>query len=167
MKELSLQDRMMIESGFLLVKKNDSRKDGEDIHYGCGVIVMNGTGEVLVADRAGGEGVCGPGGHVQDDETVEQGAIRESLEEFSIEPLTLIPIGDYQSSSKQFCDSKVYLCMDYNGEPECKDGEMINPRWIGIDKLAEMDNLFEPFRQSLVMFVDYLVGGGINASNDI
>ena len=142
-----------------LVVREDSRFDGEDIRYGCGIIVLNDKGEILVADRTDGQGTCGPGGHIQDDETVEEGAIRETTEEFSIRPLTLLPIGDYKASTDLYCNSKQYLCTDWEGEPKCKDGEMENPRWVALDKLAYMDNLYEPFRQSLVMLVDYLIGG--------
>ena len=98
--------------------------------------------QILIGKRTDTGEYCGPGGHIEPHETPAQAAIRETREEFGIVPSELFQIGD-----------NIYICYDYEGEPQCVSDEMIEPQWIEITKLlfapAYRNNLFEPFKESL------------------
>ena len=132
-------------------KKSGEKKafslDGEDTNNGTAVIVIK-DGLILCGERTDGKGICGPGGHVQDDETSEQGAIRECQEEFGITPEHLICLGLNESSTRRYRPSETYVTDEYSGEVSCDDGEMKNPRWLSIEKLR-LEKLFPAFEGSL------------------
>ena len=123
----------------------DSRVDGEDTKRGVGVLVIK-DGKILTGmrrgNRHGGE-ICGPGGHVKDDETDEEAAIRETEEEFGITPTTLVKMED-----------GLYLCTDYTGAIKCADGEMKDPEYRSLDEIREIaGSLFQPFAHSIFVLL--------------
>ena len=106
----------------------EAAEDAEECEAAA-ILVIDG-GKILCGTRRGGEGVCGPGGHIEDGESAEQGALREAQEEFNIVPLSLIPIGVYKPASGDYCVTKVYMTDKYTGKPEADGLEMMDAEWL-------------------------------------
>lgn len=130
------------------------RMDGEDTDFGAAVLIVK-DGKILIADRGDGEGLCGPGGHIQDDETVEAAVVREAQEEFGIVPLNLLPLGYYQGSTGRYSPSILYFTDQFEGTPTPDDDEMKNARWMTLEELENAD-LFPPFEESVKMLINLL-----------
>ena len=119
---------------------------------GVGVLCVK-DGTILVAQRkqGGNAGLfCGPGGHIEDGETPEQAAYRETEEEFGISPKQLIQIGYGPQEPETGYTPAVFLCTDWDGEPQPLDGEMGDPMWIAPETLEQLrPSLFPPFATSI------------------
>lgn len=135
----------------------EAAEDAEECEAAA-ILVIDG-GKILCGTRRGGEGVCGPGGHIEDGESAEQGALREAQEEFNIVPLSLIPIGVYKPASGDYCVTKVYMTDKYTGKPEADGLEMMDAEWLSMEELRGKE-LFPPFEASLDMLLSVLKGGG-------
>lgn len=126
---------------------------------GVGVIVVQGN-KVLTGTRidgdAGGYGtICGPGGHIEDDEIPEQAARREAMEEFGILPLNLKPLGVIHDDDDTVVVSHVFLASGYAGSVECDDVEMRRPVWRTLEEMyAIEDKMFQPFKDSLGLLLE-------------
>jgi len=140
-------------------------EDEEDPHRfgGVGVIVVK-DGKILTATRITGKGIGligGPGGHIEEGEKPKDAAIRETMEEFKIVPKDLIRIGSKLETGNgvrvggdnaEHLRSTVFLCTDFEGEPECDNREMTIPVWRDLNELSLMDDrLFKPFKDGLKM----------------
>ena len=161
-------------------EKEEVKEDSEDAarrRGAVGVIVVK-DGRVLTGTRLKGKGVGligGPGGHIEEGETPEQAAKRETYEEFKIIPKDLVRIGsklevgDNVKTSKDDAEhirSTIYLCTDFKGEPECDGNEMALPVWRNMEDLSLMDDrLFKPFRDSLLI-LRKKVSDGINENKN-
>lgn len=133
-----------------------------DIPLGVGVIVIK-NGKILTGTRTDNGLICGPGGHIHAGEKVEDAASRETEEEFGIKVSKLYQLGAICDPEGKWKPSMVFLCTDYEGEPKNDDGEMKDARFIGMDELSQMSNLFPCFAASLVLLMDRLgmhVDGG-------
>ena len=137
-------------------------EDGEDFPAAAVIIIKD--GKILCASRRNNEGICGPGGHAEDDETPEETAVREAIEEFNIVPLNLLPVGEYKGSSGQYMPSMVYFTDQFSGTPEADGSEMMDERWLSLEELMN-EQLFPPFKDSLDMLVDLLSGNNLTTSN--
>lgn len=137
-------------------------EDGGDFPAAAVIIIKD--GKILCASRRNNEGICGPGGHAEDDETPEETAVREATEEFNIVPLNLLPVGEYKGSSGQYMPSMVYFTDQFSGTPEADGFEMMNERWLSLEELMN-EQLFPPFKDSLDMLVDLLFGNNLTTSN--
>lgn len=117
-----------------------------------GVLVVS-DGKILSGTRHNDFGyglICGPGGHVEEGETPEQAAFRETEEEFGISPKELIPLGYGPKEPDTGLAPELFLCTAYDGEPECLDLEMSTPEFRSLEELAELGaSLFHPFKDSL------------------
>lgn len=126
------------------------RKIGKaDRVNGCGVLVVK-DGKILTATRIDGKHknqIGGPGGHIDRGEEPEEAAIREAYEEFGIECKNLKLLG-ILDGGRAYGKSAVFLCTEYDGEPETDEEEMTDCRWRTIEELSE-ERLFWPFEQSL------------------
>ena len=145
------------------VKKPD-KEDSKEIAeaYVCddgppksvGVFVVS-DGKLLTGTRLAGDGIgelSGPGGFCIFTEDPEDAAIRETAEEFGIVPVELVQFraGDSQTPA-------LYLCTDFDGEPVCNSGEIVNPKFRSIDAmLGNPDMLFQPFHDGLVALMSWL-----------
>ncbi len=130
--------------------------DGEGIPAAA-VLIIN-DGRFLCASRSDGEGICGPGGHVEAGEAPEEAASREAVEEFDIIPHNLIPIGVYKGSPGLYLPSMVYFTDQFTGTPKADGDEMLDARWLTLQEL-ENERLFPPFEASVKMLINLLTGG--------
>lgn len=137
-------------------------EDGEDFPAAAVIIIKD--GKILCASRRNNEGICGPGGHAEDDEIPEETAVREAIEEFNIVPLNLLPLGQYKGSSGQYMPSMVYFTDQFSGTPEADGSEMMDERWLSLEELMN-EQLFPPFKESLDMLVELLSGNNLTTSN--
>ena len=159
--------------------EKEIKEDEEEVpkRQGVGVIVVR-DGKVLTGTRLKGKGVGligGPGGHVEDGETPEDAARRETFEEFKIVPKDLVRIGSklelgdevkVGGDAAEHLRSTIFLCTDFKGEPECDGVEMALPTWRNMEDLYVMDDrLFKPFKDGLKV-LKKKVSSGITANRD-
>ena len=130
-----------------------------------GVLVISG-GKILCGTRHNDFGyglICGPGGHVEEGETPEQAAFRETEEEFGISPKELIPLGYGPKEPDTGLAPELFLCTVYDGEPECLDLEMSAPAFHSMEELDGLEaSMFQPFKDSLEVLDKCLNGEYVN-----
>ena len=115
-------------------------------------------GKILIGVRRDREGICGPGGHIEDGETPEQAARREALEEFGIQLGPVYCLGQLDGLPEEYGLPVIFLCTDFAGEPVCDGAEMQEPAFCAMEELSHR-GLFPPFTRSLRLLVDVLCGG--------
>lgn len=115
-------------------------------------------GKILIGVRRDREGICGPGGHIEDGETPEQAARREALEEFGIQLGPLYCLGQLDGLPEEYGLPVIFLCTDFAGEPVCDGAEMQEPAFCAMEELSHR-GLFPPFNRSLRLLADVLCGG--------
>lgn len=133
---------------------NDTKADGstplpaDDLKAGVGVIVVK-DGKILTGTRKTDFGyglICGPGGHIKVGETPTQAAFRETEEEFGISPKELTPVGRGPAEPDTEIQPYIFLCTDYEGEPNCVDREMAESEFRTLEELEQLrPSLFQPF----------------------
>lgn len=128
-------------------------KDGAN--YLAAAVLIIKDGKILCASRRNSEGLCGPGGKVEDGETTEEAVVREAMEEFNIVPLNLIPLGEYEASNGSYLNSKVYFTDQFSGTAEADGDEMLDEQWLSIEELRSQ-KLFPPFEASIDMLINLL-----------
>ncbi len=154
--------------------------DVEEIQHrfgGVGVIVVR-DGKILTATRIKGKGtglMGGPGGHIEEGETPKMAAIRETIEEFKIVPKDLVRIGSKLETgtgvkvggdNAEHLRSTVFLCTEFEGEPECDNYEMAIPVWRDLAELNLMDDrMFKPFKDGLKMLKNKVARGIMENKN--
>ena len=141
------------------VPQKVDRQD-EDMSSGVGVLVIQ-NGKILCGTRVKEGTICGPGGHVDSDETPEEAAIRETREEFGITPKELIPLTVLTGMPAEYCDSTVYLCTEYDGTIACDGEEMTRPGFLTVEKALDLmqtkpGRLFFPFALSIFRMAEEL-----------
>ena len=120
--------------------------DGLEVGSGIGVLIIK-DGKILTGKRTDNGLICGPGGHIEPGESPKAAAIRETKEEFGINPKKLKLLGQLDSHDKPY----VYLCTKYKGKPKCSSDEMQAHKWMTLEELRKtpQSDLFPPFRASL------------------
>lgn len=139
----------------ILTENERKETDGED--YPAAAVIIIHDGKILCASRRNNEGICGPGGHVEEDETPEEAAIRETMEEFNIVPLSILPLGEYKGGTGSYLPSMVYFTDQFSGTPEADGDEMLEARWLSMEELRK-ERLYPPFEESLDMLTELLSG---------
>lgn len=129
-------------------KELDLHNEDADDRHGVGVIVIQ-NGLVLVGTRVGNGMIGGPGGHVEEGETDETAAYRETIEEFGIFPGNLIKIDDPDGGEGVEGKPTIFLCTKFVGKPKCDGEEMWEPRWMSIQGILDDGDVFEPFAYGL------------------
>ena len=155
--------------------RQNQKKDREDVLHtddnnshsksnggSVGVIVVN-NGKILNGTRHNDFGyglVCGPGGHIEDGETPEQAAFRETKEEFGIMPESLMWLGQGPKEKDTGLQPYLFLCTEYSGTPNCEDLEMTGAKFSTMEELNEKaESMFGPFADGLKILMDCLETG--------
>lgn len=137
----------------------DNQSAKEQKTGGVGVIVVK-EGKILCGKRHNDTGyglLCGPGGHVEQGETAEQAAIRETQEEFGITPKNIIQLGYGPKEPETGIAPAIFLCTEYDGEPECDDLEMVAPQFLSLGELeAKAAEQYQPFKDGIVLLMNCL-----------
>lgn len=147
-----MSSRQMCETNDALEEKMDTEE------YPAAAVLILKDGKILCASRSDKEGLSGPGGHVEEEETSEEAAVREAREEFHIVPLNLIPLGEYKGGTGSYLPSMVYVTDKFIGTPKADGVEMLNERWMSMEELQNQ-LLFPPFEASLNLLMKLLLDG--------
>ena len=121
------------------------------IQVGAGVIVEDEEGRILLGLRAD-NGFWGyAGGSVELDEKVEDTARRELSEETGLAAGELELLGVFSGKDLHYVYPNgdevsnidiVYVCRDYSGEINCRDGEFVRMAFFSADELP--GDIFPP-----------------------
>lgn len=132
----------------------DTSSSPDDLKAGVGVIVVK-DGKILTGTRKTDFGyglICGPGGHIKVGETPTQAAFRETEEEFGISPKELTPLGRGPAEPDTETRPYIFLCTDYEGEPNCVDREMAEPEFRTLEELEQLrPSMFQPFADDVTL----------------
>lgn len=132
----------------------DTSPSPDDLKAGVGVIVVK-DGKILTGTRKTDFGyglICGPGGHIKVGETPTQAAFRETEEEFGISPKELLPLGRGPAEPDTEIQPYIFLCTDYEGEPNCVDREMADPTFRAMEELEQLrPSMFQPFADDVAL----------------
>lgn len=143
------------------VKGDGNTSTPEDTKACVGVLVVS-QGKVLSGTRKTefGHGlICGPGGHIKEGESPKQAAFREAEEEFGISPKELIPLGRGPMEPDTGIQPHIFLCTEYEGEPNCVDGEMADPQFRTLEEIELLTpSLFQPFADDVKLLKAALRG---------
>lgn len=143
------------------VKGDGNTSTPEDTKACVGVLVVS-QGKVLSGTRKTefGHGlICGPGGHIKEGESPKQAAFREAEEEFGISPKELIPLGRGPMELDTGIQPYIFLCTEYEGEPNCVDGEMADPQFRTLEEIELLTpSLFQPFADDVKLLKAALRG---------
>lgn len=143
------------------VKGDGNTSTPEDTKACVGVLVVS-QGKVLSGTRKTEFGyglICGPGGHIKDGESPKQAAFREAEEEFGISPKELIPLGRGPMEPDTGIEPYIFLCTEYEGEPNCVDGEMTDPQFRTLEEIELLTpSLFQPFADDVKLLKAILRG---------
>lgn len=143
------------------VKGDGNTSTPEDTRACVGVLVVS-QGKVLSGTRKTefGHGlICGPGGHIKEGESPKQAAFREAEEEFGISPKELIPLGRGSVEPDTGIQPYIFLCTEYEGEPNCVDGEMTDPQFRTLEEIELLTpSLFQPFADDVKLLKAILRG---------
>lgn len=143
------------------VKGDGNTSTTEDTKACVGVLVVS-QGKVLSGTRKTefGHGlICGPGGHIKEGESPKQAAFREAEEEFGISPKELIPLGRGPVEPDTGIQPYIFLCTEYEGEPNCVDGEMADPQFRTLEEIELLTpSLFQPFADDVKLLKAALRG---------
>lgn len=143
------------------VKGDGNTSTPEDTKACVGVLVVS-QGKVLSGTRKTEFGyglICGPGGHIKDGESPKQAAFREAEEEFGISPKELIPLGRGPMEPDTGIEPYIFLCTEYEGEPNCVDGEMADPQFRTLEEIELLTpSLFQPFADDMKLLKAILRG---------
>lgn len=143
------------------VKGDGNTSTTEDTKACVGVLVVS-QGKVLSGTRKTefGHGlICGPGGHIKEGESPKQAAFREAEEEFGISPKELIPLGRGPMEPDTGIQPYIFLCTEYEGEPNCVDGEMADPQFRTLEEIELLTpSLFQPFADDVKLLKAILRG---------
>lgn len=134
--------------------EDEEMQDPDPGRGSVGVLVIK-DDKILTGTRAHDSGhgqIGGPGGHIEEGETPEEAAVRETYEEFGIVPTELIPIGYGPKEPDTGLSPVLFLCTEYEGTPCCTSDEMKDARFLTLNELLMIRrNLFEPFADSIVV----------------
>lgn len=116
------------------------------VQLGASIILENEKGEILMQQRQDDGNWSYPGGRIEIDETVEDGARREVLEECGLQVGTLELLGVFSGKElnhvypdgSEVCGvDVVYVSRDYTGKLNAIDGEAKNMGFYPIDELPQ------------------------------
>ncbi len=128
---------------------------------GCGVLVEDDEGRVLLQKRSDTGEWCIPGGGMEPVETFEETAIRELREEVGIEVSELALFGIYSGEKRiihypnkdiVYSLSVIFRTKKYSGNISDDDSEVLEHRFFRKDEVP--DNLFPCDSRAILDWVD-------------
>ena len=132
-------------------RKKRVKKSFEQFYSGrgAGCIVVNDKGQILIGESDGVWSL--PGGHVNPNETFEEGAARELLEEANIVAKELIELGSFKAENN---DSKTFLVTKFTGSPKNKDKEFDKVEWKDVGVVADLSPMRNCSKKSLKLYLE-------------
>ena len=118
---------------------------------GCGVLIENEKGQILLQKRSDNGQWCVPGGALEPLETYKQAATRELREEVGIEVTNLELFGLYSGNDRLinypnkdvvYSLSVIFITKSYSGQISDEDSEVLEHRFFNREDIP--DNLFAP-----------------------
>lgn len=119
---------------------------------GCGVLIENDKGQLLLQKRSDTGEWCVPGGALDVGETYIQAAKREIKEEVRIDVDNLRLFGLYSGEDRMinypnkdvvYSLAVIFITSDYTGEISDEDSEVLEHRFFDRENIP-VDNLFTP-----------------------
>ena len=131
------------------------------IQCAASIICVDPEGRLLLGQRADNKSWGYSGGSVEIDEKIEDCARRELLEEMVLtagnieffyvnsgpETHYIYPNGDEVSNVEI-----IYICHEYSGIPQCKDGEMLELRYFRPEEI-NIDMISPPIRPVIAEYL--------------
>ena len=124
---------------------------------GCGVLVENDKGQVLLQQRSDTGEWCVPGGAMEPGETYKEAAARELSEEVGIQVKVLELFGLYSGDDRiihypngdvVYSLAVVFRTKSYSGEISNEDSEVLEHRFFDRDSIPS--NLFSPDARAIL-----------------
>ena len=116
-------------------KKSKLRKSFEEFYKGrgrgAGIVVVDGEGRVLLGCHHKTRKWCTPGGHVEENETYPEGAMRELREEAGIVGKDPIEIAQGEHDGNE---TRTFLVTDYKGKLK-GDGELEGLKFFNVSDI--------------------------------
>ena len=131
---------------------------------GCGVLIENDKGQLLLQKRSDTGQWCVPGGAMEVGETYEEAAIREIKEEVGIDIQEMDLYGLYSGEDRLihypnddvvYSLSVIFRTNSYNGKVSDSDSEVLEHRFFDRENIP--DNLFIPDKRPIM---DWMRGKG-------
>ena len=128
-------DRLMIDTSMQIDKIDWASWQPEEV--ATLLFVVKDEQVLLIRKKRGlGAGkINGPGGRLEDNETILECAVRETNEELCINPLNVRPAGElfFHAEDMPKVLGHVFVATDYEGEPQETDEAI--PLWYPIDAI--------------------------------
>ncbi len=130
------------------------------LQVGASVIVEDACGRVLLQKRRDNGSWAYAGGSVEIDESVEETAKRELLEETGLVAEDLELLGVFSGAEMHFVYPNgdevsnvdvVYICKTYTGALKCQDGEVDDLQFFDIEAFPE--DIFLPNRPAIEAYL--------------
>lgn len=127
---------------------------------GCGVIITNWDGKILLGKRWDGQGWGLAGGKVDEGETHEEAAKRELFEEFGITATQVTLLGITTSDAvvngvQKGVKSYVYFADSYIMPKNdlVPNDEITEFKWMWAEDILERDDIFAPTVKSIKVYL--------------
>ena len=131
------------------------------LQVGASVIVEDKDGRILLQLRRDNKCWGYHGGSVELDEIVEEAAKRELYEETGLIANELELFGIFSGKDTHYIYPNgdevsnidiVYLCKDYSGDINPRDGEAEELRWFSVDEIP--NNISKPIKKAIQKWVE-------------
>ena len=131
------------------------------LQVGASVIVEDKDGRILLQLRRDNKCWGYHGGSVELDEIVEEAAKRELYEETGLIANELELFGIFSGKNTHYIYPNgdevsnidiVYLCKDYSGDINPRDGEAEELRWFSVDEIP--NNISKPIKKAIQKWVE-------------
>lgn len=143
-------------------KKSKLKKSFEEFYKGrgrgAGVVLVDDNGRILMGNQQGSHEWTTPGGHVAEDETYPEAALRELREEAGIVGKNPIEIGQGNFEGNE---ARCFLVTDFKGKLK-GDGELSHLKWFDVKDLP-----FDNMRSCAAEGIKNYIETRVNKSSDL
>lgn len=132
------------------------------VQCGASIICVDECNRILLGKRSDNQKLCYAGGAVEIDEYAEECAKRELYEEMGLiaEKLEFFCVNSgpdthfiYPNGDEVSSVGIVYICRNWHGVPEPRDGEMSDLRFVSCNEI-NIDEISPPIRNVIVKFIE-------------